>query len=155
MMYKSFKIGVVLVVFLCASHLVGAQQMRESFRRVKASVVVIHTGDPKPTDSSRPGEVADSGVGSGVLISADGKVLTAAHVIEGETKLLIEFANDEWVPATVISSSAAADVALLQCDRVPGSAIAAKLGDSDKVDTGDDIFIVGAPYGLSYTLTVG
>ena len=154
-MYKSFKIGVVLVVFLCASHLVGAQQMRESFRRVKASVVVIHTGDPKPTDSSRPGEVADSGVGSGVLISADGKVLTAAHVIEGETKLLIEFANDEWVPATVISSSAAADVALLQCDRVPGSAIAAKLGDSDKVDTGDDIFIVGAPYGLSYTLTVG
>jgi S1-C subfamily serine protease len=38
---------------------------------------------------------------------------------------------------------------------VPKGATAAKLGDSDKVDTGDDIFIVGAPYGLSYTLTVG
>src|SRR5690349_936742 len=154
-MCKSFKIGVALVTFLCASHLIYAQQLRDSFRHVKASVVVIHTSDPKPSDSSRPGEVADSGVGSGVLISADGKVLTAAHVIEGETKLLIEFANDEWVPATVISSSTAADVALLQCDRVPKGAIAAKLGDSDKVDTGDDIFIVGAPYGLSYTLTVG
>jgi len=154
-MNKSFKIGVALIAFLCAPHLIRAQQMRDSFRRVKPSVVVIHTSDRKPSDSSSPGEIADSGVGSGVLISADGKVLTAAHVIEGETKLLIEFANDEWVPATVISLSAAADVALLQCDRVPKGAVAAKLGDSDKVDTGDDIFIVGAPYGLSYTLTVG
>jgi S1-C subfamily serine protease len=154
-MCSSFRIVVALVVFVCASDVVRAQQLRDSFRRVKASVVVIHTSDPKPSDSSRPGEVADSGVGSGVLISADGKVLTAAHVIEGETKLLIEFANNEWVPATVISSSTAADVALLQCDRVPKGALAAKLGDSDKVDTGDDIFIVGAPYGLSYTLTVG
>jgi len=154
-MRNSFKIVVAIVVFVCAPHLVRTQQLRDSFRRVKASVVVIHTNDPKPSDSSRPGEVADSGVGSGVLISADGKILTAAHVIEGESKLLIEFANDEWVPATVISSSTAADVALLQCDRVPKGAQAAKLGDSDKVDTGDDIFIVGAPYGLSYTLTVG
>ena len=154
-MCRSFKIGVALVVLLGASHLNHAQQLRDSFRRVKASVVVIHTSDPKPSDSARPGEIADSGVGSGVLISADGKVLTAAHVIEGESRLLIEFANNEWVPATVISSSTAADVALLQCDRVPKGAFAAKLGDSDKVDTGDDIFIVGAPYGLSYTLTVG
>lgn len=154
-MSKSSKIAVALVTFIYASHLISAQQLRDSFRRVKASVVVIHTDDPKPSDTSRPGEIADSGVGSGVLISADGKILTAAHVIEGESKLLIEFANDEWVPATVISSSTAADVALLQCDRVPKGALAAKLGDSDKVDTGDDIFIVGAPYGLSYTLTVG
>jgi S1-C subfamily serine protease len=94
-------------------------------------------------------------LGSGVLISPDGTILTAAHVIVGETKLLIEFANDEWVPAKVVALSAVADVALLQCDRVPKSAVPAKLGDSDKAETGDDIFIVGAPYGLSYTLTVG
>ena len=154
-MCKSFKIGLALFAFLCACNLIRAQELRDAFRRVKPSVVVIHTSDPKPSDSSRPGEVADSGLGSGVLISADGKVLTAAHVIEGEGRLLVEFANDEWIPATVINSSAAADVALLQCDRVPKGAIVAKLGDSDKVDTGDDIFIVGAPYGLSYTLTVG
>lgn len=150
-----FKIAVALVVFVCAAQLDRAQQLRDSFRRVKSSVVVIHTNDPKPSDSSRPGEVADSGLGSGVLISADGKILTAAHVVAGETRLLIEFANNEWVPATVLGSSTMADVALLQCDRVPKGAVAAKLGDSDKVDTGDDIFIVGAPYGLSYTLTVG
>ncbi len=154
-MRMSFKLIVALVALLYASHLVRAQQLRDSFRRVKASVVVVHSDDPKPTSSSRPGEVEDSGVGSGVLISSDGKVLTAAHVVAGEDRLVVEFANEEWVPAKVIGTSAIADVALLQCDRVPKSATPAKLGDSDKVETGDDIFIVGAPYGLSYTLTVG
>jgi len=154
-MSKPSKLGFTLVVLICASHLVCAQQLRDSFRHVKASVVVIHSSEPKPTTSNRPGEVADSGLGSGVLISSDGKILTAAHVVEGEERLVVEFANDEWVPAKVVSASATADVALLQCDRVPKGALPAKLGDSDKADTGDDIFIVGAPYGLSYTLTVG
>jgi len=154
-MIKCFQVGVALVVVLGASHLVCGQQLRDSFRRVKTSVVVVHTSDPKPSNTNRPGEVEDSGLGSGVLISTDGKVLTAAHVVEGEDRLVVEFANDEWVPAKVVSSSASADVALLQCDRVPKGATPAKLGDSDKADTGDDIFIVGAPYGLSYTLTVG
>jgi len=93
-MCKSFKFGVALVALLCASHLVLAQQLRDSFRRVKASVVVVHSDDPKPTSSSRPGEVEDSGVGSGVLISSDGKILTAAHVVEGEDRLVVEFANE-------------------------------------------------------------
>ena len=152
---KRLKIGVALVVFLCASRLTCAQQLRDSFRRVKSSVVMVHTSEVRPSSSKNPGEVADSGLGSGVLISPDGKILTAAHVVEGEDRLLVEFANNEWVQARVISASAVADVALLQCDRVPKGAVPAKLGDSDKVDTGDDIFIVGAPYGLSYTLTVG
>ena len=156
-MRKYFQTAVALVAFICASHFVCAQQLRDAFRRVKASVVVVHVNDPNPnpTSSSRSGEVVDSGLGSGVLISSDGKILTAAHVVEGEDHLLIEFANNEWVPARVVSSSPVADVALLQCDRVPKGVTPAKLGDSDKVDTGDDIFIVGSPYGLSYTLTVG
>ena len=154
-MSKSLQTAIALVVFICGSHFVRAQQVRDSFRRVKASVVVVHTNDPKPTNSNRPGNVADSGLGSGVLISSDGKILTAAHVVEGEERLLVEFANNEWVPARVVTSSAIADVALLQCDRVPKDVTPAKLGDSDKADAGDDIFIVGSPYGLSYTLTVG
>src|SRR6185369_13883627 len=154
-MKKSFQPGVALVVFLCAPHLICAQQLRDSFRRVRPSVVVVHTSEPKPGESDRPGDVADSGLGSGVLISSGGKVLTAAHVVAGEDRLVIEFANAEWVPAKVVTVSAIADVALLQCDRVPQGASPAKLGDSDKADTGDDIFIVGSPYGLSYTLTVG
>ena len=154
-MNRPLQIGVAFILLICASQLVYAQHMRDSFRRVKTSVVVVHSSAPRPPESNRPGEVADSGLGSGVLISSDGKILTAAHVVAGEERVVIEFANEEWVPAQVISVSPIADVALLQCDRVPKSAMPAKLGDSDTVDTGDDIFIVGAPYGLSYTLTVG
>lgn len=154
-MFKFPKTGIVLLVLLWACELAPAQQLRDSFRHVKPSVVIIHAGEAKHPAPGRSGDVDDSGLGSGVLISRDGKILTAAHVIDGQGPLLIEFANEEWIPARVVSSSAAADVALLQCDRVPKTALAAKLGDSDKVETGDDIFIVGAPYGLSYTLTVG
>jgi len=153
-MFK-FSTAALLVLVFWSCDRVPAQQLRDSFRRAKPSVVIVHAGEAKRPGTGRSGEVDDSGLGSGVLISADGKILTAAHVIEGEGRLLIEFANEEWIPARVVAVSASADVALLQCDRVPKAAIAAKLGDSDSVETGDDIFIVGAPYGLSYTLTVG
>jgi len=143
------------LVCVCLCQSAYAQQLRDSFRRVKSSVVIVHMSDAQPADSNRAGEVSDSGLASGVLISSSGQVLTAAHVVQGGEKLLIEFADDEWVPARVVAVSAVADVALLQCERVSKSAVPAKLGDSDKSDTGDDIFIVGAPFGLSYTLTVG
>jgi serine protease Do len=49
----------------------------------------------------------------------------------------------------------AADLALLKLDHVPGGARVATLGDSDKVCVGDQVVVVGAPYGLSYSLSVG
>jgi serine protease Do len=154
-MFQIVRLTMLALVCVCFCQSAYAQQLRDSFRRVKSSVVVVHTSEARPADSTRAGEVSDSGLASGVLISSTGQILTAAHVVQGEQKLLIEFADDEWVPARVLAVSPVADVALLQCERVPKSAVPAKLGDSDKSDTGDDIFIVGAPFGLSYTLTVG
>jgi serine protease Do len=55
----------------------------------------------------------------------------------------------------VISSEPAADLALLKLDRVPLNAAVARLGDSDKVQVGDQVIVVGAPYGLSHALSVG
>lgn len=154
-MFQKIRLTMLAFVCVCFCQSAYAQQMRDSFKRVKSSVVVVHTSEARPADSNRPGDVSDSGLASGVLISASGQILTAAHVVQGEEKLLIEFAEDEWVPAQVLAVSPVADVALLQVERVPRGAVPAKLGDSDKADTGDDIFIVGAPFGLSYTLTVG
>jgi len=48
-----------------------------------------------------------------------------------------------------------ADVAIIKLDWVPYNAVPAKLGDSDKVQVGDDVFIIGAPYGISHSLSVG
>ena len=96
-----------------------------------------------------------SGLGSGVLISEDGKIFTAAHVIQTADRLVVEFDDGEAIPAKVLSSNQMADVALIQLEWMPKKYSIAKLGNSDNVKVGDQIFIVGAPYGISQSLTVG
>jgi S1-C subfamily serine protease len=54
-----------------------------------------------------------------------------------------------------VASDTAADVALLQLERVPPQIAPARLGDSDKAEVGDQVFIIGAPLGITHTLTVG
>jgi S1-C subfamily serine protease len=96
-----------------------------------------------------------SGVGSGVLISPDGKILTAAHVVETASAIDVRFLGGEIVKATVLSSEQTLDVAVLQLERPPKDAIVAAIGESDEVSVGDHVFVVGAPLGISHTLTVG
>jgi S1-C subfamily serine protease len=124
------------------------------FERVSPSVVIVRTKQREVATGGR-GVVSFSEVGSGVLISADGKVLTAAHVVDTADEIVVELLTGEVVRAEVIASEPAADVSLLQLDRVPSRARIAKLGDSDAVRVGDEIFVVGAPYGIGHTLTVG
>jgi S1-C subfamily serine protease len=146
------KISICLILLITCTT-VSAQQLRDTYRRVKTTVVLVRSGG----DQSSPitGQTDDSGVGSGVLISKDGQILTAAHVVQGGLPITIEFTDGQRLKAQILESSISADLALLKVDRVPAAAAAATLGDSDVVETGDDIFIVGAPYGLSNTLTVG
>jgi serine protease Do len=92
---------------------------------------------------------------SGVLVSKSGKVITAAHAVQTADQINVKFLSGETVGARVVASPLFADVALLQLESVPKQAVVAKLGDSDKVQVGDEVFVVGAPYGLAHTLTVG
>jgi S1-C subfamily serine protease len=93
--------------------------------------------------------------GSGVLISSDGKVMTAAHVVHSMHEISVEFLGGETVSAKVISSEPAADLSLLQLERVPPTARVATMANSDAIQVGDPVYIVGAPYGLSYSLSAG
>jgi S1-C subfamily serine protease len=131
------------------------QQLRDAFRKVNQSVVTVRTKrvDVPPL----PGQVISliDGVGSGVLISNDGKVLTAAHVVQTADAALVEFPDGQDSIARVIASDVRSDVALLQLQKPPKGIIPATLGDSDKVEVGDQIFVIGAPYGISQTLTAG
>jgi serine protease Do len=132
------------------------ETLPEVFKRVDGAVVVVLTKarDVAPLPMGTPVSVA--GLGSGVLISEDGKVLTAAHVVQTADDIAVELVSGDRIKARVISSEPAADVALLQLERPPrGRATVAKLGDSDAVDVGEEIFVVGAPRGISHTLTVG
>ena len=132
-----------------------AQELRDLFRKVSPSVVVVRTIERGFAREPSAGLVAIPGLGSGVLISADGKVLTAAHVIQIADRVGVEFMDGKIYPAHVVGSSTRADVALLQLDKLPAAVSPAKLGDSDQLEVGDEIVVVGAPFGLSHSLTVG
>jgi S1-C subfamily serine protease len=125
------------------------------YKRVQGSVVVIETVQ-KDLDFQSPGQpVSVGGLGSGVLISDDGKVLTAAHVVQAADRIDVQFINGETIPARVLASEPAADLALVQLERKPVGAQVVPLGNSDEVEVGEQIFVVGAPLGVSYSLTVG
>ena len=80
---------------------------------------------------------------------------TAAHVVNGMDEITVEGVGGEVVRATLLSADAAADVALLQLERVTKAMRVAQMGDSDTVQVGQQALIVGAPYGLSYSMSVG
>lgn len=130
------------------------QQLRDAFHKVEQAVVVVRTEQQGLAPFPQQGMVSLNGLGSGVLISND-KVLTAAHLVQAADRTMVEFSRGELIPARVIGSALSADIALLQLEHSPVNALPATLGDSDKLDVGDQIFVVGAPYGLSRTLTAG
>ena len=131
----------------------AAQGLVATFKRVNPSVVIIRARWKEVGSSGQMGGVNE--VGSGVLISPDGKVITAAHVVQTADEITAEFLSGEVVNARVIASEPEADVSLLQLDRVPAKALVARFGNSDRAEVGDQIFIIGAPYGISHTLSVG
>jgi serine protease Do len=143
-------VAIGLLAWLAPS--VQAQTPGEVFRKVAPSVVVIRA---KGRDISAGGQSRFAETGSGVLITPDGKVMTAAHVVNAMDEISVEFLGGETVKAKVVASEPAADLSLLQLERVPVGAKSSPLADSDKIQVGDPVIIVGAPYGLSYSLSDG
>src|SRR5262245_44016820 len=129
-----------------------AQSLEEIFRKVSPTVVVVRS---KGRDVGAAGITRFGETGSGVLISSDGRVVTAAHVVNGMDEITVEGIGGEVVRATLLSADAAADVSLLQIERVTRAMRVARLGDSDTVQIGQQVMIVGAPYGLAYSMSVG
>ena len=133
----------------------AAESVSDVFDRVTGSVVVVRTVEHKLRADRQM--VSTPAVGSGVLISADGKILTAAHVVDLADEVQIELASGQQLVARVVASEPDADVALLQVSSVqlPPGTVSARLADSDHARIGEPVFVVGAPYGISHTLTVG
>jgi serine protease Do len=130
----------------------AAQTVREVFEQVVPSVVVIRA---RGRDVEASGETRFAETGSGVLISTDGRVMTAAHVVHTMDEIAVEFIGGETVSARVVSSEVAADLSLVKLDRVPPGAKVSPMADSNTMRVGDPVVIVGAPYGLSYSLSAG
>ena len=114
--------GLSLLTIAAISATAHGQQLRDAFRKVNQSVVTIRT---KRVDVAHvPGQVISiiDGVGSGVLISNDGKVPTAAHVVQTADAALVEFPDGQDSIARVIASDVRSDVALLGRTKSAGTA---------------------------------
>ncbi len=126
------------------------------FDRVHTSVVTIMTVGQSGLVDQGGKAVLESGIGSGVVVSKDGKIVTAAHVVQTAEEVAVEFANGERMLAKIVGSVPAADLALIQIvDKLPAGIAVAPMGDSDKTRVGGSVFVIGSPLGISHTLTVG
>ena len=99
--------------------------------------------------------MSQAGLGSGVLVTTRGYVITAAHVVQTADLVEVEFSNGFRTTAAVTASDPEKDLALLKLDKIPEDITPVKLADSDQVSIGENVFVIGAPYGFSHTLSVG
>ena len=129
---------------------------------VVPSVVSIASSNPRQNSAATPLELflfgrrnrlSPTSLGSGVIVSKEGHILTNNHVIEGMTTIAVQLTDGREVPARFVGSDAATDIAVLQIN-VPNLA-PLPLGDSEKVRVGQVVFAIGNPFGLDRTLTTG
>jgi serine protease Do len=93
------------------------------------------------------------GQGSGFVVSADGLVLTNAHVVKDAQSVTVLLADRREFTAQVLGSDAATDIAVL---RIPAQGLQpVQLGDAARLQVGDPVLAIGAPYGLTQTATAG
>jgi S1-C subfamily serine protease len=114
------------------------------------SVVTI-TANGMSTDGFSPFGQVTGGIGSGIIISADGYILTNRHVVEGAQTLSVELQDGTTYDARLIEQATDNDLALIKVDAT--NLPAAKIGDSSKVEIGQTTLAIGSPLG-TYTETV-
>ncbi len=103
----------------------------------------------------QPRERKAQSLGSGVIVSPDGYILTANHVVDGADKIKISLSSGaREYDAKVIGTDPPTDIAVLKMD-VKTSLPAVTLADSDKLEVGDVVLAVGNPFGVGQTLTLG
>ena len=131
----------------------AGQSLSRTFQQVNQSVVKVLAF--RQSDSAGKDTRVQGSVGSGVVVSKDGLIITAAHSVNIADKVVVKFLDDRTVEAEVVAASGEADIALLALDSVPDNLKTAKLGNSDEVAVGDQVLVIGAPYGIEHTLSVG
>ena len=132
-----------------------------SQRRVRAPRQHPFLNDPRfrdffgqrPPQGQQVPERVQRGMGSGVIVSADGHVLTNHHVVDGAEEVTVELADRRTFDAKLVGSDPPSDLSVLKIEA--GDLPTLPLGDSDRVAVGDVVLAVGNPLGLGQTVTSG
>jgi serine protease Do len=139
-------------------------------KQIKPTVVNIDATEETKRPSARSGQAIPGlpfpgfgdedatprkqrGTGSGVIISADGYILTNDHVAGNASKLLVKLADGREFKAKLVGSDPETDLAVIKIEAQ--GLTYARLGDSDKVEQGEWVIALGSPFGLQQTMTAG
>lgn len=107
----------------------------------------------QPRQQQRNNEPVQSGLGSGVIISEDGYIVTNNHVVDGADKLEVLLNDNSTYDARIVGTDEATDLALIKIDADKLSPIT--FGDSEAVKIGEWVLAVGNPFGFNSTVTAG
>ncbi len=108
--------------------------------------------EQEPVPEGTDGKV-QLGLGSGVIVRADGYILTNNHVVANASELEVYLSDDSKYVAKVVGTDPRTDLAVLKIDAT--GLIATPIGDSSKVEVGDWAIAIGSPFGLDQTVTAG
>ena len=122
----------------------GALTVKQVSEKVRASVVGV--------TCQSTANFSSSSVGSGIIMSEDGYIITNNHVIEGMTTIQVVLDNGETYDARLIGSDSRSDLAVIKVNAT--GLKAAEFGDSDKLEQGDPAIAIGNPAGLQLRNTV-
>jgi len=101
------------------------------------------------------GTQSQSAEGSGFVYDSSGHVITNQHVVAGATSVRVTFWNGQTYTAHVVGTDASTDLAVLKVDAPSSALYPLALGDSSKVEVGDNVVAIGSPFGLAETVTAG
>jgi S1-C subfamily serine protease len=130
---------------------VSAQDFRGLFKKVDPSVVTIQAAEIVAGSRSQ----VRRSLGTGFIVSDDGNIMTAAHVVQTADQITVKFVDGTESLAKIVSSVPGADVALIKVETLPANSVIATLGDSDKTETGAPSFVIGNPFGIEHSLSIG
>ena len=104
----------------------------------------------QPQEQQRP---LERGVGSGVIVSADGTILTNNHVVDGAEKIIVQMNDKRSFEAKIVGTDPPSDLAVLKIEQQNLPFL--NLGNSDNVRVGDIVLAIGNPLGIGQTVTAG
>jgi S1-C subfamily serine protease len=121
----------------------------EVYQVIHPSLVLIQT-----KGTGKNGE-DESGLGSGVVIDDQGDILTSLHVVAGATDIQLTFADGTQSSAEVTVKQPEIDIAVLSASQLPELVVPATLGNPNAMRVGDQVFVVGNPFGLYSSMSAG
>ena len=132
-----------------ASATPGPALSAQVYQAVVPSLVLIRASHPG-TDAKN-----ETDLGSGVVVTDRGDILTSLHVVANANSIELTFADGTTSSARIVSEQPENDIAVIQADRPPAQLVPAVLGNPASVRVGDEAFVVGNPFGLSGSMSSG